>query len=149
MDNFDKSNFGNENPNKPILPQGTPYGASKENFDKTIPFDNDDNNSANVSHSPLNLGSAGTAKTPNSEIAPPPVNPAFKKTTEKPVSTDRITGVKSFFTKLHPGALEFLDEQISLWLHDNPGIDIKRTNTATGEVQGKKTEPNIIITVWY
>jgi hypothetical protein len=58
-------------------------------------------------------------------------------------------GVKTFFTKLHAGAIEFLDEQITNWLKDNPGITIKRTNTVTGEIQGTKTEPNIIVTVWY
>jgi hypothetical protein len=45
--------------------------------------------------------------------------------------------------------MDFLDEQITKWLKDNPGIIIKRTNTVTGEIQGKKTEPNIVITVWY
>jgi hypothetical protein len=59
------------------------------------------------------------------------------------------TGVKTFFTKLHTGAIDFLDEQITNWLKQNPGIIIKQTNTTVGEVQGKKTEPNIIITVWY
>jgi len=75
--------------------------------------------------------------------------PVEKKSAEKIVSTDQITGVKTFFTKLHPGAIEFLDEQITAWLKQNPGITIKHTNTVTGEVQGKKSEPNIIITVWY
>jgi hypothetical protein len=68
---------------------------------------------------------------------------------EKKTSTSRVSGVKTFFTKLHPGALDFLDEQITKWLKDNPGVVIKRTNTVTGEIQAKKTEPNIIITIWY
>ncbi|HLB73213.1 MAG TPA: hypothetical protein VJJ98_04275, partial [Sedimentisphaerales bacterium] len=67
----------------------------------------------------------------------------------KVVSSDRISGVKTFFTKLHPGAIEFLDEQICNWLKENPCISIKRTNVVTGEIQSKKTEPNIVITVWY
>ena len=78
-----------------------------------------------------------------------PVKPVAKEPTERIVSSDRIMGVKTFFTKLHPGAIEFLDEQITRWLNDNPGIVIKRTNTVTGMIQGKKTEPNIVITVWY
>jgi hypothetical protein len=61
----------------------------------------------------------------------------------------RITGCKTFFAKLHVGAIEFLDEQISTWLKDNPSIVIKFANTTTGEIQGKKTEPNILVTVWY
>jgi hypothetical protein len=75
--------------------------------------------------------------------------PAAKKVEEQRVSTNRVTGVKTFFTKLHPGAMEFLDEQITKWLKENPGVMIKRTNTVTGDVQAKKTEPNIIITIWY
>jgi len=62
---------------------------------------------------------------------------------------ERITGCKTFFTKLHPGAIDFMDEQISQWLKDNPGIMIKATSAVTGEIQGKKTEPNILLTVWY
>ncbi len=75
--------------------------------------------------------------------------PVVRKAAGVITSGDRITGVKTFFTKLHPGAMEFLDEQINKWLKDNPGIVIKRTDTTTGEVQAKKSEPNIIITVWY
>jgi hypothetical protein len=45
--------------------------------------------------------------------------------------------------------MDFLDEQIGKWLKENPGIRIKRTNTVTGDIQAKKTEPNIIITIWY
>ena len=35
------------------------------------------------------------------------------------------------------------------WLRENPDVVVKRTNTATGMVVGKKTEPNIIITILY
>jgi len=118
--------------------------SGSEDLNKPIPFD-DDTSQTKVSHSPLDLGGGSTA-----EVAKPIIQkPAAQKTTEKKVSTDRITGVKTFFTKLHPGAMEFLDEQIQKWLRENPGVHIKSTNTTTGEVQAKKTEPNIIITVWY
>ena len=62
---------------------------------------------------------------------------------------ERIGGVKTFFTKLHAGAIDFLDQQITRWLKENPGVTVKRTNTVVGEIQAKKTEPNILITVWY
>ncbi len=142
MDNFDISNVpGNANLNQPI-----PLG---EDLDKPIPFD-DGTSDAGVSHSPLSLGGSGTVEAPKKEMpkieAP---KPALKKVEQKIVSTNRITGVKTFFTKLHPGALDFLDEQITKWLRDNPAVNIKRTNTATGMLVGKKTEPNIIVTVWY
>ena len=61
----------------------------------------------------------------------------------------RITGCKTFFTKLHAGAIEFLDDQITGWLKDNPNIVLKSTDVSVGEVAAKKTEPNILIVVWY
>jgi len=157
MDNFDSSNFGNPDFNEPI-PLDT-------DFDKPIPFDDADTGDAGVSHSPLDLGGGGTAGAPKIDVpkpvapkpvAPKPVAPkpvAPKPVAPKPVgqiaSGERIAGVKTFFTKLHPGAMNFLDEQITKWLIENPHITIKRTNTVVGEIQAKKTEPNIIITVWY
>jgi len=132
--------------NKPIGPQ--PQKPSQpipfdRNSDKPIPFDIGDISQPGISHAPLDLG-AGTTEAQKIAMPKPVIKPQ-----EKIVSADRITGLKTFFTKLHPGALEFLDEQISAWLKQNPGIVIKRTNITTGEIQAKKTEPNIIITVWY
>ena len=122
--------------------------SPNEDIEEPIPFDDDDTGDTSVSHSPLSLG-GGTTEAPTAETAAHLVKPVEKKPAEKIVSADRIIGVRTFFTKLHPGAMEFLDEQIARWLNDNPGIVIKRTNTTTGEIQAKKTEPNIIITVWY
>ena len=121
-----------------------------DNFDTSNAGSGDaDASDSSVSHTPLNLGGAGTTKAP-AEPAGPAVKPIAKAPTEKAISSpDRITGVKTFFTKLHAGAITFLDEQITNWLKENPDITIKRTNTVTGEIQAKKTEPNIIITVWY
>jgi hypothetical protein len=113
-----------------------------QNADKPIPFDD----GLSVSHSPLNLGGGGTSDVGESE-APP--RPAEKETGKKASWPDRITGVKTFYTKLHSGAIEFLDEQICTWLRDNPGVNVKRTNTTIGDVAAKRTEPNIIVTVWY
>jgi hypothetical protein len=137
MDNFNKSNLGGQNLNEPI--------PLDQDLDKPIPFDDTGGGGSGVSHSPLNLGGGSTAQAPKIEVPKPPA----KKPAAKAVSTDRITGVKTFFTKLHPGAMNFLDEQITEWLKGNPDVSIKRTNVATGHVQAKKTEPNILITVWY
>jgi hypothetical protein len=127
-------------PQKPIQP--IPFDRDSN---KPIPFDSAGTGQAGVSHSPLDLGAGMTAEAP--KIAIP--RPIEKKPAEKIISADRITGVKTFFTKLHPGAMEFLDEQMTIWLKQNPGINIKHTNITTGEIQAKKTEPNLIITVWY
>ncbi|MHC4425976.1 MAG: hypothetical protein ACYSYV_07770 [Planctomycetota bacterium] len=146
MDNFDSSNLGSQNLNEPI-----PLG---DDLDKPIPFDNIGGGEAGVSHAPLDLGGGSTARAPKVAAPQPAAKPsgstlASEKPTEKLVSSDRIVGVKTFFTKLHAGAMTFLDEQIARWLKANPDVVVKRTNVATGDVQGKKTEPNIIITVWY
>jgi len=117
----------------------TPPGRS---LNEPIPFDN------SVSHAPLNLGGGGAAP-PKIEKPVQPAGLTAAKSAERMSSAERITGVKTFFTKLHAGAIEFLDEIIAKWLKENPGISIKHTNLITGEIQGKKTEPNLIIVVWY
>lgn len=137
MDNFNINNPLNEIPEKPI--------PLDQEINKPIPFDTIGEDNTGVSHSPLDLGGTTPIQAPKIE-APKPV---AQKPTKKVVSTDRITGIKTFFTKLHPGAMNFLDEQITKWLNENPDVTIKRTNIVTGQVQSKKTEPNIIITVWY
>lgn len=115
------------------------------------------NNGLSISHAPLNLdggSSVNSAPAPAPAPAAPPEidvdeRPISKDTGKKVSWPDRITGVKTFFTKLHPGAIEFLDDAIGRWLADNPGVTIKMTNAVIGEIQAKKTEQNIIITVWY
>ena len=140
MDNFDINPAGSEDPNKP-----TPFDDKPIQFDdKPIPFDDSDMPKTDISHSPLKLNDKTAARMPKIEMPK-----TVQKPTEKIVSTDRITGVKTFFTKLHVGSIDFLNEQINSWLKKNPGVVIKRTDSVTGMVAGKKTEPNIIITVWY
>jgi hypothetical protein len=117
---------------------------SDRDLNEPIPFDSD-TGGAGVSHSPLNLGGGATGA-PKIEK---PAQPAAIKPAERTSSAERITGVKTFFTKLHEGAIDFLNEQITNWLKSNPDVSIKLTNMVTGEIQGKKTEPNLIITVWY
>lgn len=145
-----------------------------DDLDEPIPLGGAGPAKANVSHTPLNLGGPPVAISPAGRVAGPvppagrvagsvppagrvaaPVaqvqlpKGAVKPPAPKVVSSGRITGVKTFFTKLHPGAIEFLDEQICTWLKSNPGVSIKRTNVTTGDVQSKKTEPNILVSVWY
>lgn len=124
--------------------------ASEKDPNESIPWDDN----TGVSHSPLNLGGSGLnlgSSKPSVPPPPPPVtSPTIKKVGAKMVSSqDRVTGMKTFFAKLHVGSMEFIDEQISSWLKENPGIVIKHTNTTTGMVVSKVTEPNLIITVWY
>jgi hypothetical protein len=101
---------------------------------------------ANVSRAPLNLG--GGVSTPAAPRPPAP-RPAPDRPPTAPAAADRITACKTFFTKLHPGAMIFLDEQVAKWLRENPQIVIKLTNVFQGEITEKKTEPSIVIVVWY
>ncbi len=137
MDNFNGSNVVGQNINDPI--------PLNQDLDKPIPLDDISIGGGGVSHAPLDLGGSSPVEIPKIEVP----KPVAKKPAEKVASGDRITGVKTFFTKLHPGAINFLDEQITKWLTENPEVFIKRTNIITGEIQAKKTDPNIIITVWY
>ncbi len=137
MDDFDLDN----------IPSG-------DDLDAPIPFDDNENNNANVSHSPLDLGAGGKAKAEPLEIEPiaEPVSTKQPAPTAAPgpvAGGERIANVKTFFTKLHAGALDFLSEQVKKWLKNNPDIVIKQTNTTCGTVVGKKAEPSLIITVWY
>jgi len=140
MEDFDIINMNNNDESEPLKIDGI------------------ESSGAEISHSPLNLGnSSGSAKP---EVATgqakslKPMNdpirtPAATGTGELASWPDRITGMKTFFTKLHAGAIDFLEGQICDWLKNNPGITVKKTNVITGDVVGKKIEPNIIIVVWY
>ncbi len=124
-------------------------GSSSENLNEPVSVGNQTSSDTGISHSPLDLGGGSAVEVPKLEVTEQPVSRAAKAPAETMVPMERITGVRTFFTKLHAGAIAFLDEQIAKWLKENPDVVIKRTNVITGEIQGKKIEPNIIITVWY
>jgi len=114
-----------------------------------LPVESGEISDTSISHSPLDLGSGSAVAVPKLDVAEQAKNVIKKLPTDTAATLERITGVRTFFTKLHAGAIQFLDEQIAKWLQENPDVVIKRTNVVTGEIQGKKVEPNIIITVWY
>ena len=135
MDNLEMSSFSNPD------------------LDKPIPFDSGPGESG-VSHAPLDLGGSSAVTKPQVTAPKPVAKPAAPPATAaqpaaQPAATGRIEGVRTFFTKLHPGAINFLDEQIARWLKENPNVIVKRTNVVVGVVQAKKTEPNILVSVWY
>lgn len=135
---FDSKDFGSEDLDELVV-----FGESRTispDEEKPIPFDNAENNQSSISHAPLNLDGSSASI----------VEPAGTKTKkDEQSSSGRITHVKTFFTKLHAGSIDFLNQQINNWLKENPGIVIKKIDTTVGNVIAKKTEPNIIITVWY
>ena len=123
--------------------------SASQDSDKPIPLDDIGIEQKGVSHSPLDLGGSRPLEVQKVQNSPPPQPVSTGNAPAQTISMGRITGIKTFFTKLHPGALNFLDEQITEWLKKNPDIVIKRTNVTVGEIQAKKTEPNIVITIWY
>jgi len=134
---FDSKDFGSEDLDDLVV-----FGESRTlspDAEKPIPIESNNEDASSISHAPLNLDS--------SSIMEAVTDQAEKG--QEISSPDRITQVKTFFTKLHAGSLEFMDQQIARWLKANPGIVIKRTDTCVGEVVAKKTEQNIIITIWY
>ena len=138
----------NMNPGKPA--------SFNNNSDKPIPLPPDDAENKGVSHSPLDLGGSRPVQVnqvpkpqPQSRPAAAPVQNAPVNSNFQTVSAGKITGVKTFFTRLHAGALDFMDEQIMDWIKNNPDKDIKMVQTTVGEIQAKKTEPGIIVTIWY
>ncbi len=54
-----------------------------------------------------------------------------------------------FHCKLSEGALEFMINQINDWLDANDQIVVKFMNSAIGPFEGKHTEQNLMITVFY
>lgn len=161
MDNSDLINFnekedGAKQPSEEDQPLKIDLGKSRETAN------------GGVSRQPLNLGGSSTpppAAAPPREATPAPVPkpaPAAKISYSGPAEQPKpkagdgpqsagaqITGVKTFFTKLHHGSVLFMDEQIAEWLKTNPGVNIKQTNVCVGDVVAKKTEPNIIVMIWY
>jgi len=157
MDNLGNNSAHTDSSDKPIPLNGGPGGPApvKEN---PAP------GAAPVSRAPLTLGGTGTpvaaASAPASPAAPAvapkpaphiqaPQVPLRKPVAAGPAPAGRISNCRTFFTKLHPGAIKFLDDQITGWLKENPGVIIKHTNVTTGDIVDKKTEPNILVTVWY
>jgi hypothetical protein len=54
-----------------------------------------------------------------------------------------------FHAKLNDGALQFVQDQINDWIDKNPEVDIKHLGTNVGVVEGKNSEPHLIITMFY
>ena len=59
------------------------------------------------------------------------------------------TRCRTFHSKLTEGAIEFLNNQINEWLDKHPNIVIKFSDSVIGPFEGKHTEPNLIVTMFY
>jgi hypothetical protein len=53
-----------------------------------------------------------------------------------------------FNSKITVGAMDHMVQQINEWLDHNE-IEVKHVNEVNGTLEGKTSEPNIIVTIWY
>lgn len=56
---------------------------------------------------------------------------------------------RTFHCKLSEGSIDFFNNQVNEWLDANPAISIKFATSTIGMFEGKHTEPNLIMTVFY
>ena len=71
----------------------------------------------------------------------------FKRTIHR--SENGATRCRLFHSKLAATSLEFMESQINEWLDSDDDIDVKQVGHVIGDMTGKKTEPNLIVMVWY
>jgi len=58
------------------------------------------------------------------------------------------TRVRLFYSKIADGPLLHMESMINDWI-DEEGIEVKHVGHVIGTLEGKRAEPNLIITVWY
>lgn len=111
-----------------------------------IEFDNDDDRpnapAADLASSRIHGASATTLG----------VAGAWDDTKFKRALLPNIAGAtrcRTFHCKLSEAAVEFMNHQINEWLDHNEKIVIKFSNSSIGNFEGKHTEPNLIVTVFY
>ena len=71
----------------------------------------------------------------------------FKRTLNK--TGQGATRIRIFHSKLSDSGLLYIEEQINEWLDANPDVEIKFTSSTVGVLEGKRAEPNLIMSVWY
>ncbi len=59
------------------------------------------------------------------------------------------TRLRTFHCKLTGAAVDFMNNQINEWMDQNDKIIIKFATSTIGNFEGKHTEPNLIVTVFY
>ncbi len=59
------------------------------------------------------------------------------------------TRVRTFHCRLSEGAIEFMSNQINEWADQHDDLTIKFVTSTIGMFEGKHTEPNLILTVFY
>ena len=70
---------------------------------------------------------------------------------KRPLVADKLhaTRCRTFHSKLNEASLEFMNNQINEWIDRHHEIVIKFASTTIGMFEGKHTEPNLIVTIFY
>lgn len=70
---------------------------------------------------------------------------------KRPLRPDSIGGTRCrvFHCRLSEGAVEYMNNQVNEWLDESDDIVVKFANSTIGLFEGKHTEPNLILTVFY
>ncbi len=55
---------------------------------------------------------------------------------------------KIFYAKIAPAPMEYVEKTINDWL-DKEEVEVKFATQVVGTMEGKRAEPNLIITIWY
>ena len=70
----------------------------------------------------------------------------FKRTVN--ITGQGATRCRLFHCRISPGPLSFMENQINEWI-DGENIEVKHVSQNVGVMEGKSTEPNLIVIVWY
>ena len=74
----------------------------------------------------------------------------IRKTYKRTPKADGTGAIRCriFYSKIAVNALDHLEGQINDWL-DAENVEVKQISQIIGNMVGKTSEPNIIVTVWY
>ncbi len=64
------------------------------------------------------------------------------------VTGQGATHVKTFFCKLRPDAIQFVDDQVNDWLDKHPEYEVKFVTSTVGKLVGKNVEDALFMNVW-
>ncbi len=68
--------------------------------------------------------------------------------------TPHVTGygacrVRSFLGKISGPGMEYMDNNINLWLDAHPEVEVKFVTTTIGPTDGKANDTSIVMNLWY
>jgi hypothetical protein len=59
------------------------------------------------------------------------------------------TRCRTFHCKLSDAAMAYLNDQVNDWVDSQDGVEVKFATTAIGVVEGKHSDPHLIVTIFY